>query len=635
MKIKTKTKYQWLIELWPYSHYVLGAMPILLFTLYSTKIRIQGKYFGAILMSSRRTLESATIFDVLFLYRYDLLLWGCLAPIAIIVSYRYLRHKNATIIWVAISILSLLLLYTNLQSWGQVGQFLTFSALVDAVSFGISKPDIAKKYIAMDGVIKTLVLILASTVAFCGGNWLKHFKKIQKLVAWISISSVLVFLMMACSANLSTLRSSTITNSFFMNALFSLLSSNEGKTTLDNLSEIELNKRFFALHGLSDTTQPPLNYAVERNSNLILFVLETASINFLDVRKALPNHPVWNKLSANKYIGANHYSVFPASAESNLAMLTGLYPPRAYYDSCLINLTADKTIPSIITAFTKLGASTGVYVPYKSQVPMDKVVFEHVGFKKVFYGEEHRLANLKNADIIAFNELDADISHWTKEGTRFAVGFYPQRGHGPWDTALGASVAERGHKIAMQQLDWLLALVNRLEENGALSKTVIVLTGDHGVRTSEEDPNVRIGMIDQYSFHVPLIFIAPHAHYPAEVSNKPTSHIDIAAEITHLFGLPRDKLQQGLAFLDVDINKRHQFFVANWYYGADGYRTPTTSAMYSKVLDIAFENKNTVLKFSDMDIVTTQGEKNRIQQHIDNMLDLQTEWIKRYACDAA
>jgi hypothetical protein len=511
-------------------------------------------------------------------------------------------------------------------------QFLTYSALIDAVSFGVSKPEIIMSYLSIRGIIKTFSLMLISIVVFCSGKLLVRLEKIQKIAAFISFVFFMSSIIITITGFKSNLHSTVITNGFFRNATFALFSTKKDTNSLSAVSDTDLHERFLELHHILDPVEPSLNFGVERDSNLILFVMETGSIEFLDMRKPLPNHPLWNKLGVNKYIGANHYSVFPASAESNFAILTGTYPPRAYYDTCLVNIDKDKIVPSIISNLAKSGNVTAIYLPYKSQVPMDKVVFEHVGFQKVFYGEEHRSIEFRDADTLALKELDSDIDRWAKMDKRFAVAFFPQIGHGPWRPDLGVTVAERGHKIVMSQLDWLLELINNLEANGVLSNTVIVLTGDHGVRTADEDPDTQPGMINSYSLHVPLIIAAPHASYPNEVIYNPTSHIDIAAEIAHLFGFSRGKLQQGLPLLDLCINSRNQFFMADWYFGADGYRTPTTSAMYSHVLDIAFERNDGVVNFSTKDIVKKQDGKNKIRQLIDNVLDVQSEWIRRYAC---
>jgi len=416
-----------------------------------------------------------------------------------------------------------------------------------------------------------------------------------------------------------------------LNSIKALLPTPNITKEISKLSNQQLFKKYQILHNTSSDESNLANKGVEKGSNLILFVLETGSIEFLDVRKSLPSHAVWKTLSDYLYIGSNHYSVFPASAESNLAILAGMYPPRAYYDTCLTNLQDQESIPTVIDSFTKNGTKTAVYLPYTSQVPMDKVVFEHTGFQKVFYGDQNRLPG-KSADITALSKMLGDIDEWLDKEKQFVVAFFPQLGHGPWSSELGDSIADRGKTLALQQLDWIKQITDLLEAKGALKNTVIIITGDHGVRTTGEDPLVRVGMIDKYSLHVPLIIYAPNAKYPHGVVDTPTSHIDIPAEISHLFGIPRHPLQQGLPLLSPTLGTRNQYFMANWYFGADGYRTVGESAMYSNVLNVTFARDDGIVQFNSSDIVKNEQKIDSVQSLLESTLDLQHAWIERFAC---
>ena len=103
----------------------LAWLPVLAFLIYSVNIRIQGKYFIALLAASG--LDNQTgIVNTLFLYRNDLLLFGALIPLLIAISFVFLRRRTAIILWSMVIASTQLLLYSNLQSWGQVGRFLNW-----------------------------------------------------------------------------------------------------------------------------------------------------------------------------------------------------------------------------------------------------------------------------------------------------------------------------------------------------------------------------------------------------------------------------------------------------------------------------------------------------------------------------
>jgi arylsulfatase A-like enzyme len=276
------------------------------------------------------------------------------------------------------------------------------------------------------------------------------------------------------------------------------------------------------------------------------------------------------------------------------------------------------------------GYQTVLYTPFKPAEPVDALVFEKTGFSRTFYGVDHNSAN--DPDRCALKQLSDDLASWTASGQRFVAAFYPQLGHGPWSPSLGATIQQRGHRLAMEQLDWLEGLVKQLQKAGQLEHTVIVVTGDHGVRTAREDPRVRVGMVNQYSLHVPLLIYAPNADYRDVDPELPSSHVDVAAELNQLFGIPRGRVLQGLSFQHPAMATRRQFFMGGWYYGADGYRDNHEAAMYSKALDAAFVRKDRTVDFDSHDLVRDPMTAKRTKDIINGMLNLQDSWIDRRVC---
>ena len=461
-----------------------------------------------------------------------------------------------------------------------------------------------------------------------------------RLIRWPIISALggaVSWLLITCAAALasvgfsSTMPRTAITQGFATNAVISILPGAHAKP-LSRFDVTDLDEGFESLTLTSRTDFKGSNFGSEKNSNLLVFVLETGSIEFLDIRKGLPEHPVLAKLHPRLHAARNHFSTFPASAESNMSMLLGVYPPRAFYDTCVADMIwGNKPMPGPIQTLTRKGYASAAYAPYKSQVPMDKVLFERSGFAKVFYGQSHPVVG-KGAELRSLDELTSDIRQWSRDQQPFVAAFFPQYGHGPWAPSLGRTIAERGHRVAMKQLDWLSSIVDQLERDGQLQKTTIIITGDHGVRTSEEDPSVRVGMIDAYSLHVPLLIFAPNSDLSMADPNWPTSHIDVAATIDQLFGLSSTAAMQGLSLDNPKIKERRQFFMANWYFGADGYRDQNESAMHSSVLGISFARSDKVVRFESSDAILAGPASDRISGKIARMLDLQEAWLTHRIC---
>ena len=616
----------------PGGFFMLAWWPVLAFVAASIHWRVQAKYF-AVLLTASGIDQRPSMADVLYLYRQDLLLFGVVLPLLTAAGYRWLRPVRAAAIVATVIVALQLLLYANLQSWGQIGSFLSWQGMVNAAAFGLSNPEFVGDYLTLRGIAKLGALLLVSAaVLVLGWRWRSAHSRI-KAGAVAGYGGVVACLVLALAGYTSRLHAAPISGSFAVNAVRALLSL-DGTVAPPPLPSSELEP---VLAELSNVHEPGFrgpNFGAERGSNLLLFILETASIEFLDIRQAIPPYPALDALRSKLYRAANHYSSFPASAESNLSILTGIYPPRAIYGTCLIDLPREgRHLPGPIAALRAQGYATALYAPFRSQVPADKAVFEGTGFERVVYGQA--LPGAASADERAFTQLLADVKAWTAAKRRFAVAFLPQLGHGPWSPELGATVKERGTRLVERQLEWLNQLIAVLRAGGTLDDTVILITGDHGVRTTQEDERVKVGMIDRYSLQVPLLLYAPKADLTALDPSLPSSHVDVPVELAQLFGLPHLPNYQGLAFEHPKCIDRRQFMMAGWYYGANGFRDRTRAAMYSDLLDLVYERRDGVVDFGTTDLVTDPAERNRVRQMLTRMTDLQDSWITNRACAAA
>lgn len=618
---------------WALGGFVLNAWwPVLAFVAWLVHIHIQGRYLAGLLSASGMSM-SPTLADILFLHRQDLMLFGVLAPLFTIICYRWLSAGRATAIVVVCIFFAQFFLYANQQSWGQTGSFFSWQGLINAISFGISNPEFIGDYLTVRGLTKLAALLLASSAVVFIGMLSRNHIWLTSIGAAVGYSLIAGFLLLAVLGYTSNIRSVPITNSFFINAARAVLPDAQAERGA-TMSDKELSKLFASLSNIERPSFRGKNFGVHRGSNLILFILETASIEFLDVRRDFPSSPAFNVLRNKLFRAGNHFATFPASAESNLSIFTGMYPPRAIYGTCLIDIPrTGKFLKSPIGDLRERGYATALYAPFRSQVPADKTVFEGVGFENVIYG--NALGPVRGSDDRAFARMLSDIKEWAVEKKPFATAFLPQRGHGPWPSALGETIKDRGSHVVAQQLNWLDQLIEVLHDNEMLENTVIVLTGDHGVRTMSEDSNVKVGMIDWYSFHVPLLIYASKADFSAVDAALPSSHVDIPVTISELFGLDYLYTYQGIALDHPDRADRRQYMMAGWYYGANGYRDNTESAMYSDLLDAVFRRSDSMVEFRQGDLVVDGAEYVRIRNLLTKMTTMQESWIADRACAPA
>lgn len=133
--------------------------PVLAFTVYSVYSRVQGKFLAGLLTASGID-GDPSMRDILFLYRQDLLIFGVLLPLLTAACFVMLRFIHAALLTTFAVLATQVLLYVNLQSWGQVGSFLTWQAFLNAIAFGLSNPEFIGEYLSLRGVVRLLALLL-------------------------------------------------------------------------------------------------------------------------------------------------------------------------------------------------------------------------------------------------------------------------------------------------------------------------------------------------------------------------------------------------------------------------------------------------------------------------------------------
>jgi membrane-anchored protein YejM (alkaline phosphatase superfamily) len=220
-----------------------------------------------------------------------------------------------------------------------------------------------------------------------------------------------------------------------------------------------------------------------------------------------------------------------------------------------------------VRAMNSAGYETGVYGSSASIVPWAKDVFENLGFRRIrssddgpgssswarlgIHGpvdvdtdQQGYVANQQRLDLAALDEMKTDLAGWIQNNQRFAAVYLPQISHGPWgDVRSGGrekAPLARCQALGELQDKWLGDLVSFLREHGRLSRTLIVVTGDHGVRNSVEDPAFAAGVVDEYTYRVPFLLYASGVLDSPSAVPWVTSHIDIQPSLLDLLGISRD-----------------------------------------------------------------------------------------------
>jgi len=136
---------------------------------------------------------------------------------------------------------------------------------------------------------------------------------------------------------------------------------------------------------------------------------------------------------------------------------------------------------------------------------------------------------------------------------------------------------QRGHALAVYQDAWLGELLDELQRDKVLDHTIIVITGDHGMRS--ENPLgappgvVRIlhGHLNDVVMRVPMLIYAPGVLDHSVLIETPTSHIDITPTVLDLLGFSSSlESEQGSPVYTPGLDKRRVFLSMN-FMGSSGF----------------------------------------------------------------
>lgn len=320
----------------------------------------------------------------------------------------------------------------------------------------------------------------------------------------------------------------------------------------------------------------PVSVGRAEGYDVIIWSLETAPARCFNLREL----PALRGLAADSWISTRHFTTFPNTTHAHYSMLTGCYPPR---DVLSVERPRVNALPRLLRS---RGYSTGIYGGENFDAANSRT-YRALGLDIHGAG----LGDRESLDLM-LGDIDA---HLVRNERYFAM-FCPQIGHGPWEdpgTPM-TSPLDRRRAILQTEDAWISRLVDVLKARGRLDKTLLIVTGDHGVRDPAEDPAFKPGRVDEYSFRVPLIFHAPGVAR-GRLLQQVTSHIDLAPTLLGLLGVTAPpSSMSGLGLWDEGIAIRRTYFLGRSYLGADGYHDGVTGSffMWNELHDLVLKSSS-------------------------------------------
>ncbi len=398
---------------------------------------------------------------------------------------------------------------------------------------------------------------------------------------------------------------------------------NEILSGLHDLNTRELMQRYRDASHVP-APQPTDFTGKAKNYNIILVVMESMAAQAFDPsRDSLSDMPNARRLRDHSFLMRQHFTSYPLTDNAAFSIFTSLYVRW----QCGI-VDRQVPIPGLIRSLRSEGYETGYY-GFVWSIPQrrDDLMLASLGFQKITAAridpkidESGQATFFGPADYVAENDhrgllaLRADIRDWTSRGQKFAAAFFPEIGHDPYRELNGRtsmSPLERGHALAVYQDAWMGELIDELERGGALDHTIIVITGDHGMRWTpgpQEGQFVLVprGRLEDIKLRVPMLIYAPGVLQHATIIDSPTSHIDISPTLLDLLGISAGREnEQGMPVYAPEIDKRRLFFQMEMF-GASGF---FYSGSYYSSSSMGIVYKSPRMYFDDGDMIRFDSQE--------------------------
>lgn len=569
------------------------------------------------------------------LYRADLALAVLVIPVVLLFVLRLMGPRWRAVISAAAGLIVVSMAFVQLRAFDASGAFVSLYFVGKGLSWAGEQAGFASQYVAPSHFVG-LALLIAATLA--GALWAARSDRAnlesdqgspRRWVASVAAMAGVVLLPWLVPLPRTSCQGSALAHAA---ATLAVGGQPADGDVLDATPALAAEYR--SLTQSPVRRKDPAFFGSARGADLIYFVLETMPARALPIDGDLEDLPNLERLRSRALVLPRHFATYPYTSFALFSILTGVYPSDRL--GPLARPFDGYAIPGTMSALAAAGYRTALYAPAPQRFAGDSAMWAALGIREQHAPEQtvppsaSEWAYRRLRDQAAFNLLLHDLSGWIANGQRYAAVFLPQLGHAPWpDISPDQSVRDpvrRARALARQQDRWLGDLIGLLEHSGRLQSTVIVVVGDHGIRTHQEDPGYRGGRIDDYSYHVPALIYAPQALRQPLVVSGVSSHIDIQSSVLDLLGVEEGRaLEQGTPVWDEGLGRRTTFLFGRFYIGADGFVQGDEAYMWNYARQAAF--RSSLLVFPDDSVLDVGGpEARRTAVTLARAAGLQERW---------
>ena len=601
------------------------------------KFALMGEQWGAVArFLGKLHPEDLALQERIGFFADDVALNLLLVPVVSTVVITLLGGPYRLALALGLTVVASVCYFIELRAQDALGQDVSRDMLRDMVGWAAANPAVVRDYVTTASLIKLagliatlLAIVLVARLAQRAeagqsAGRARRYHLMLRIPAAIVVGAAIVFapICYAFRARHSLLNDSSVGRAA---ALLAESGERRAGAATETFDQALVTARRLTATAPFDRASPLVGR--DGDSDVIVFVMETGAAQALDIVAVGRDLPGVGPLYGQAFVAQRHYTSHPYSSDALYSVLSGMYPQGRRR---LVRRATEGSLNGLMSAVASEFPVRRVYVPSLYQLELDGRMYEAFGAERVYASDEHGAAPLRSvaerradsliatrlssnhlderarkvlrnrlvADFQAMEQMKADIAAAITAGQRYCVIFFPEVGHGPW-LALNEdedeSVRARGRALMLLQDTWLKEIVDHVGRAGRLKRTIIALTGDHGVRTRAEDPELEPGTISDYTFRVPLLIYAPQTLSQTVVVSSPTSHIDLAPTILGLLGAAEPAARmQGVPIWQRSATNRI-YLLAFAYGGADGfvqdgtyYMRQALSGAVSKSHDFSF-----------------------------------------------
>ena len=315
----------------------------------------------------------------------------------------------------------------------------------------------------------------------------------------------------------------------------------------------------------------------QRDLNIVLVFMESSYNQHLSLFGATEDtQPLLSKYKDRMELFPNFFSNFTGSIHARFATFTSLYPVQDFNAFTLQRVE----VKSIFEVLQASGWHCSLFYSSFFDYTGFGDFLKHRGIEKMYDADSMPGKDPKNAVSWGLKEeetlraMKAQIKQYAGSHERFFMTYVPAAPHYPYD-----NIPDQFRKFPAREvgdftpfylsellyMDWVLAgLVDELEANGLLDKTMVIITNDHGEMTGANHGHIGHGWaITPELANTPLIIMDPD-HRGYHLNYTVGSQVDLLPTVLGRLGvaIPPQELYEGYS-LDLPLGDNRPWAYLN------------------------------------------------------------------------